>query len=231
MPVIGSFEKAKHYIESHEKMLDSRKHKGAPCITISRETGTGADRVGEALINYFTQFNVPFTLFDKNLIDKVLEDNDLPQKLSSYLPEAKFPAIKTAMNEMFGLHPPIMSLLHKTTKTILQLAEMGDVIIVGRGANIITAKLYNCFHIRLIAPVDLRIKNMETFYNMTPKEATEFVKKEDESRNKYVKINYNRDVNDLTQYHLVLNTGQLSNEEIAEIVGGTVVMKFPERFK
>ena len=108
---------------------------------------------------------------------------------------------------------------------------MGDVIIVGRGANIITARLHNCFHIRLIAPVELRIKNMETYYGMTLKEATDFVKREDEARNKYVKVNYNRDVNDLTQYHLVLNTGQLNNEEIAEIVGGTVVMKFPERFQ
>lgn len=231
MPVIGSFEKAKHYIESHDKMLDSRTRKGAPCITISRETGTGADRVGESLINYFAQFNVPFTLFDKNLIDKVLEDHDLPQKLGEYLPEDKFPAIKTAMNELFGIHPSMMSLLHKTTQTILQLAGMGDVIIVGRGANIITAKLNNCVHIRLIAPLDLRIKNMETYYNMTPKEAAEFVKKEDEARNKYVKINYNRDVHDLTQYHLVLNTGQFCNEEIAEIVCGTVVMKYPERFK
>ena len=231
MPVVGSFEKAKHYIESHEKGFDSRTVKGTPCITISRETGTGADRVGEALINYFSQFNVPFTLFDKNLIDRVLEDNALPQKLSSYLPEAKFPAIKTAMNELFGVHPPLMSLLHKTTQTILQLAGMGDVIIVGRGANIITARLHNCFHIRLIAPVELRIKNMETYYGMTLKEATDFVKREDEARNKYVKVNYNRDVNDLTQYHLVLNTGQLNNEEIAEIVGGTVVMKFPERFQ
>jgi hypothetical protein len=231
MPVVGSFGKAKQYIESHEKGFDCRAKKGAPCITISRETGTGADRVGEALINYFAQFLVPFILFDKNLIDKVLQDNDLPQKLSSYLPEAKFPAIKTAMNELFGIHPPIMSLLHKTTQTILQLAEIGDVIIVGRGANIITAKLQNCFHIRLIAPLELRVKNMETYYNMTPKEAAEFVKKEDEARNKYVKINYNRDVNDLTQYHLVLNTGQMSNEEIAEIVCGTVVMKYPERFK
>jgi hypothetical protein len=231
MPVVGSFEKAKHYIESHEKGFDSRTKKGAPCITISRETGTGADRVGEVLINFFAQFNAPFTLFDKNLIDRVLEDNALPQKLSSYMPEAKFPAIKTAMNELFGLHPPMMSLLHKTTQTILQLAGMGDVIIVGRGANIITAKLENCFHIRLIAPVELRAKNMETYYGMTPKEAADFVKREDEARNKYVKINYNRDVNDLTQYHLVLNTRQLCNDEIAEIVGGTVVMKFPERFK
>jgi len=232
MQVIGSFEKAKHYIESSEKEFDShRLKKGGPCITISRETGTGADRVGEALINYFARFEVPFTLFDKNLINKVLEDHDLPQKLSSYIPEGKFPAIKTAMNELFGFHPPLISLSHKTAQTILQLAEIGNVIIVGRGANIITMRLKNAFHIRLIAPVELRIQNMGIYYGMSPKEAEAFVKKEDEARNKYVKANFNRDTNDLTQFHLVLNTELFTNEEMAEIIGGSVVMKYPERFR
>ena len=230
MKVVGSFEKAKHYIESRTTDSDAHLKRGGSCITISRETGTGADRVGDSIIQYFSQHNTPFTLFDKNLIDKVLEDHDLPQKLSAYLPEGKTPAIKTAMEEMFGLHPSLVSLMQKTAKTVLQLAEIGNVIIVGRGANIITQRLKNAFHIRLVAPVDVRVKNMEIYYGMSPKEAAEFVKKEDIARHKYIQANFNRDATEPSQYHMILNTGLLSNDEIATLVGDAIVMKFPERF-
>ena len=46
----------------------------------------------------------------------------------------------------------MLVLVHKTAKTILQLAEMGNVIIIGRGANVVTAHMNNIFHVRLVAP-------------------------------------------------------------------------------
>ena len=231
MKTLSPVEKARRYFEAHEHDADGNiKKKGGPCITISRETGTGADRIGEKLIEYFAQFEQEFTLFDKNLIDKILEDNSLPHKLTEYFPEDKSPALRTTMNELLGLQPPMMKLLHKAAKSIYSLALMGNVILVGRAANIITAKLPNCFHIRLVAPHHERVQNMQHYYNMNPKEALEFVDKEDKARSKYVEANYNANANDPNAYHMVVNVSLFSIEEAAEIIGNAVVMKYPARF-
>jgi hypothetical protein len=229
MQVDGAFEKAKQYIQTHT-FTSTVKKSGEPCITISRETGSGADRVGDELIKFFHSFGKEFIIFDKNLIDKILQDHDLPEKLKQYLEEEKHSPIKSIMNEVLGIHPPTEVLLRKISETIIKLAEMGNAIIVGRGANIITSKMKNTFHVRLIAPIDLRIKNMMTYYHMDLKEATEFVKKEDEKRRKYIQTHFYKEINDPTLYHLVINTQLLSNEEIAKLIGNAVVIKFPKLF-
>ena len=72
--------------------------------------------------------------------------------------EDKYRHLSSAVNVLLGLHPSQWSLLHKTTETVLQLARMGKIIIVGRGGNIITLKLKNVFHVRLIAPLENRIE-------------------------------------------------------------------------
>ncbi len=229
MKVLGTFEKARLYIESHAKDSETGARKpGGPCITISRETGSGAERIGEKIIHFFDEHGISLTLFDKNLIEKVLEENHLPLKYSQYFPEEKLKPIKTLMNEMLGIHPPVVKVLHKTNETILELCRMGYVIIVGRAANVISAKLPNAIHVRLVAPLEVRIKNMESFYNMTHKEAVDFIKKEDAARADYVRINYNRAIDDPTLYHLVLNMGVLKLEEAAEIIGITVLKRMGE---
>ena len=54
--------------------------------------------------------------------------------------EEKYRYISGDVDVLLGIHPSQWTLLRKMTESILQLARMGKVIIVGRGANIITAK-------------------------------------------------------------------------------------------
>ena len=57
-----------------------------------------------------------------------------------------------------GLHPSSWTLVQQTNATILQLAQMGNVILVGRGATVITSKLNNVFHVRLVGSLEKRIE-------------------------------------------------------------------------
>jgi cytidylate kinase len=236
MLVKGSFQKAKLYIESHSKDSDQlyRPSKKGPCITISRETGAGADKVSEALVEFFQLFNdehsIPWTAFDRNLIEKVLEDHHLPQKLCQYFVEDKLSELKSMVNEIFGIHPNIGLLLKNTSHTVLQLAEKGNVIIVGRAGNIITAGLKNTFHVRLVAPLEARVRHIEEVYNLTPGKAIEFIKREDLARKHYLKYYFNKDVDNPLLYHMVINTGQFSYTKTARMVGLAVLEKFPEMF-
>jgi len=226
MIVKGALEKAKLYIESHSRDSDqfqTHTHtKQGPCVTISRETGAGADKVGEALVEFFQIFSdensIPWTAFDRNLIEKILEDHHLPQKLSQYFVEDKLSELKSMVNELLGIHPHVGVLIHTTSRTILQLAQKGNVIIVGRAANLITERLKNTFHVRLVAPIETRIQHIE------------FIKKEDLARKHYVKSYFNKDINDALLYHMVINTAQISYKKAARMIGLAVLEKFPEMF-
>ena len=236
MVIKGSLEKARFYIESHTKNSDRihKKQKPGPCITISRETGAGADLVSEKLSEFLQQFNyessTPWTVFDRNLIEKVIEDHHLPQKLSQYLVEDKLSELKSTVNELLGIHPHVWVLVSKTSNTIMQLAQIGNCIIVGRAGNIITSKLKNSFHVRLIAPVEPKIQRIMDKFNKTRKEAIEFIKEEDIARKNYLKKYFNKDVDDLSLYNIVINTGLVGYLKAAKIIGRAVMETYPDMF-
>ena len=80
----------------------------------------------------------------------MLEEHSLPKSLARFMPEDRISEVSDTMDELFGLHPPSWDLVHKTSETILHLAQLGHVIIIGRGAKVITAKLDGVLHVRLV---------------------------------------------------------------------------------
>ena len=107
---------------------------------------------------------------------------------------------------------------------------MGYVIIVGRGGNLITSKLENAFHVRLISPEEDRIENCIKYYNLSRKEAVDFIKKEEIARRHYIQTNFHQKIDDPLLYTLVINTHNLTFEEVAHIIGSAVVKKFAYLF-
>src|SRR5579859_4513105 len=123
-------------------------------ITISRQSGSGGHSVAERLLEYKQARTppeaVPWTVFDRNLVEKVLQDHNLPKRLARFMQEDRISEISDTMDELFGLHPPSSTLVRQISDTVLRLAELGHVIIIGRGANVITTKLDCAFHVRLV---------------------------------------------------------------------------------
>jgi hypothetical protein len=233
---VGSYEKCKQYIESHSSRTETpvKRKKVYPCISVSRETGAGAQVVCNELIKILDSKSEKngnkWTYFDRQLIEKVLEDHQLPKQLSEYMVEDKYRYLSSAVNVLLGLHPSQWSLLHKTTETLLQLARMGKVIIVGRGGNIITFKLKNAFHVRLIAPLENRIKHIMHVRKTSRQDAEAYIKKEDAARRNYLKSNFSRDIENPELYHIVLNTGLLNYEETGAVIADAVMKQFAMLF-
>jgi cytidylate kinase len=239
MKVLGSYEKARiyidrHYQESQEAKFHKRKTFPGPIITISREAGIGAAAICEKLIEYFNCYAIEdyneWVYFDRSLIEKVMEDHHLPDHFRKFLIEEKTHKADSWIGEMLGVTPSKFSLLNKTRYTILKLAELGNVILVGRGANIITANFKSAFHVRLIAPMNYRIENAMRLYGTSKKNATQFIIEEDNARKNYILKYFHKDISDPLIYHSVINTNLLEFEEIAEIIGHCVIKKFPRFF-
>ena len=211
-----------------EKARQTETEKLAPFITISRETGAGGITVAEKLSEYLKKNDqtalCPWTLFDRNLISTVLSEHSLPQEFSKFMPEDKASEIRDMMEELFGLHPSEWALVHKTSETILHLAQMGNVIIVGRGANVITRKfLSSGFHVRLIGSLPMRTRHIQDYYHLKYDDAVEFIKKEDGGRKRYLKQNFDKDINDPLLYNIVINTDFISYDDAARMIGDEVL--------
>ena len=233
---IGAYEKSKRYIESHTIKSEQSfiKKKLYPCITISRQTGAGSKPVCEKLIEIMDDYSefegVKWAFFDRSLIEKVLEDHHLPAQISNYMHEGKYKHLTSAVNELLGLKPSEWTIIHKTTDTILQLARMGNVVIVGRAANIITSKLKNTFHVRLIASLEKRVEHIKSIMNFSEKDALNYIKREDENRRQYFKSYFNADIDDPLLYHMTVNTDLLTHKGAAYLIAEAVVLKFSHLF-
>lgn len=237
MLISGALEKARLYIETHSKDKESgktRKFEAGPCITISRETGAGADVTSQKLIEILQKYKkdgMPdWTIFDKNLIEKVLEDHHLPKTLSEVFDEKKYSSILSFASEILVGQPSVQTLVHKTTQTILSLAEIGNVIVIGRGGNIVTANLSNAFHLRLISTIEDRIKNVMGAYGYDTKQAAEFLKKDDQARKNFISTYFHKQIDDPLLYHLIINTHRFTHDQAAAMIADAVMTKFPKSF-
>lgn len=192
-------------------------------VTISRQAGCGAVHVAEKLANYLQQHapwpGVNWTIFDRQLMDKVLADHKLPKYLAKFLPEDRASQIEDTLADIFGVHPTAETVVKHTTETLLQLAELGSVILIGRAGNIVTAKLPHVLHVRLVAPLDERIERICHDDHKTPAEARRFCLEEEQARARYLKTYFRADINDSLHYHLVINTSRVGYDNAARLIG------------
>lgn len=228
MPKVTSIDKAKIYL--NEKLNPSLTQDHPPSITISRMTGAGGTATAIILAEYLQEKDKnpspPWTVFDKDLIEKVLEDHNLPKKLAKYIPEKKISGIDALMGEIFGIHPPVETLVKQTTETIYKLSQMGHSIIVGRGGNLITSKLKNVCHVRLVASEKQRIERIMKTRGLSRLKAVEFIRETEKSRADYIRQHFSRDINDPTLYHLIINNDRFNDKEVVSLIGDTVLKYF-----
>ena len=199
-------------------------------VTLSRQAGCGALAVAQKLAKYLQSRSpkdaCPWTVFDRNLMDKVLEDHNLPTRLARLLPEDTISKIDDILAELFDVRPSVETIVRQTTETILRLASLGNVILIGRGSTATTAKLPHVLHVRLVAPLEKRIEHACKFYsdfNKTEAEARQFCLNEDRGRERYLKKYFNTDINDPLLYHMIVNTGLVNFDDAAKMIGDAVL--------
>lgn len=161
-------------------------------------------------------------MFDKNLIGKVLEDRHMPQEIARHVHEDKDTTLKALVGELPGMHPSMRTIFHHTSDTIIKLARC---IIVGRGGNIITAKLKGGLHVRLVAPETVRLAHLKSHLNMDGKAAEKYLHDEDAGRRRYLKSNFEKDIDDPLLYDAVLNTASPGFDRTADILARMIAAK------
>jgi cytidylate kinase len=133
------------------------------------------------------------------------------------------------LNELLGIHPPMLELIHKMTNTILNLAETGNVILIGRGSNVITSHLKNVYHIRLVAPLDVRINKLLKNKDITKDWARKELLREEQNRKDFLFKTFRKDIDDPILYHTIINVSLFSIDELAGNIIEIIKCKHPTK--
>ena len=110
------------------------------------------------------------------------------------------------------------SFIEATTKVLKDLYQKGNVIIIGRGANIILADTPGVMHVGLMAPLEVRVKTLMEREHMKEDEAGVYVEQLETARVAYFQKFFKVSPNDPTLYHMMLNMGRMNPKTAAEVI-------------
>jgi cytidylate kinase len=194
-------------------------------ITISRQFGAGGITLGKMVAEKFG-----YTFADTEIIKMVAEMANVSTHFVETVEKeagGKFSKIVTRL-----VSKPLLERILKDERgyideeiyldylvlIIAQMADDGDVVILGRGSQYILNDHPNAYHILLIKTFENRVKFMQKNYDLSKSRAMQVVKSEDKRRfNLYRKLG-KADYDHPDLYHLVLNMDRVSLDKASELI-------------
>lgn len=216
------------FIGNQMKFWESQKAKvklhdteSKPFITIEREYGCLGYDLGKKiveLLNAEYPDGLVWAAYDKQVLDRVMQDMGLSESLAKTLTDDARQQMANVLSTSFSSFPPQVAVYRKLAETVRMLAANGNVVIIGRAGNVITREMKGGYNVRIIAPMEYKIKNVMQIKGVDKKEAEKLVIDNTARRVNYIREYVNFDILDPHNYHLILNAAKFSNDEMARIV-------------
>jgi len=164
-------------------------------ITISRQMGSGGDELAGQVAQ-----RLGWRQASRDLINQAAAAAGVPQVALAVLDEMGF----------FGLRPSARdwrAYLSQVERIIRELADAGDVVIVGRGGQAVLRDRAGVLHVRVVAPLEARVARLEVEKTLCPDSARACLEASDRARARFMQRSHGLRLDDPTLYHLVINTG------------------------
>ena len=189
-------------------------------ITISRQFGSGGRTVGRMVAE---KLGIPF--YDKELVDQIsLESGFAPKYVEEHGEHAPgktlfsyafapqgMPGVMNGMSTADFLWPIQCS-------TILQLAEAGPCVIVGRNADYILKDRPDAFHAYIHADMEQRADRIVRLYGESEKSPETRLQEKDKRRALNYQHYTGRNWGAAENYDICLNTGKIGIEAAVDII-------------
>ena len=215
------------YLQEPEKIEHRQKHR--PFVTISRQSGAYGTTIADELVGHLNRHerrgDIAWAALDKELVQKVIEDHKLPASFEAYFAQSSTSRLQDILEDFFGVHPPRETLVHKMSETVLRLASVGHVVLIGQGAGIISRQLHGGTHIRLIGSLGKRVAHMVEYLKLPEKQAREHVLKEARDRREHIKRYFKADITDPSLYDVVINTDSVDLQHAVALIAGMVAAR------
>lgn len=202
--------------------LRAENFEGGPVITISREPGAGGSEIARRLSKA-----LDMDLIGGQIIQHVADSAKMSRKVIETLDEREVTFREALLSSLFGENRPWPGeFLNHLTRVIGTIGIFGNVIIVGRSAHLVLPK-EKIFRVRIIAPLDLRIKYFMTDRGYTKTEAEQYVIKTENNRKAFARKYFSADLADPKLYDIIINTEKISIASAVE----SIIVSFNQRRK
>jgi cytidylate kinase len=108
-------------------------------------------------------------------------------------------------------------------KRLKETAEDIPIIVIGLGAHIIFSD--SALNIKIMASDNIRILRTAKKYQLSQKEAENFLKRSDRKRKRFLTTVFDKDWMDLSIYNMILNTDNMSIDECTELISRLLELK------
>lgn len=224
-------------------------------ITVSRQIGSGGDRIAERVAEILGYEYVDYRLVEEMAsiadisseeVEKFDEKGEgrikhfLKRLLVPEVGPGGFPLSSAAYFPEFGLEFPYVmdrethqsaTYLDRGTYQLLittlvqEFGQTGKAVIVGRASQVILASHEDAFHTKIIAPFQTRCERIMASRGVDVEQAQELVQQHDRWRQLYLRNYHKADWDDPLLYHLTINTGKMEEDEAVDMMVHFVVQK------
>ena len=182
-------------------------------VTISREFGSGGRTIGKKVAE---KLGIP--CYDSELIQKIAEESGFAEnyvkEAGEYAPGGFLSSVLA--NRAFG--PTNEDILWETQcRVIMELAEKGPCVIVGRCADYLLQNKADCLKVFIHADMAFRAKRIVEVYEreQSPEQR---LRDKDKRRAAYHRFYTDMKWGDARNYHIALDSGVLGIEKCADMI-------------
>jgi len=183
-------------------------------LTISRQLGSGSREVRQSIVSW-----LDYQPIDKDtLLHEIRPLGKNWERWAEELDRA-CPSIWEKYDWSFRGFGALVQ------RILLNYALKDNVCLTGRGANFLLENIANSFRIRVVAPMDQRIKRIVERESVNQETAKWIADKADRDSAGFVLALYGKNINDPKYYDAVLDSGTQSVEHIAVQVKETLLSR------
>ena len=188
-------------------------------ITVSREFGSGGRSIARIVAE-----KLGYDYYDSELVERVAKETGFAQE---YIADAgEYAPGKSMLSYAFSSGTPHTGASMNATdylwsvqcRIIMELAEKGNCVIVGRCADYILRDRDDCFNVFIHADNDYKAKRIVELYGVRDKSPEKRLTEKDAKRKVNYKYFTGREWGVPENYHLCLNSSYFGHDECAEII-------------
>ena len=151
--------------------VEHQNNRTGPVIAISREPGCGGKRIAQTIADA-----LGLTLFDSNIIEQIATNAHVSEQVVATLDEN----VRTELDDWLSSlasGPGFSSeqYMQCLRSVLFTIATHGNAVILGRGANFLLPPEKKTLGLCLVAPLDVRVKNIAHELQLTPEDARKYI--------------------------------------------------------
>jgi len=199
-------------------------------VTVSRQPGaiSFSHRLADRL-NQEGQGD--WSAWDRELVERVSAEQGIAKDIIEMIPDRPHNWLDDLLHGFAHSQSPPDVLEIRAYKrvamTIRALAAAGHAIIVGRGGTFITQAMPGAIHLRLIAPLEYRIKSTAEREGVSLRQAAERIEGLDQRRTEFYRRYWPGKTIAPETFTMTLNSAELSLDELVECVLPVIRLREP----